>query len=222
MGYIIMAALLFLNGLAFQAIAMSGQRSSHDVLTMFFFYSCGFVAAAGVLFSMRLFAEERQMGTLLLLQSAPVRDVSVVLGKFLGAVIFLTFFLALTLYMPLMVAVNGHVSPGHIAAGYFGLLIEGMAVIAIGTFCSSLTQHQLLAAVLCAVIVVALFLCWLIGGQVDGALGDAIGFLDFYDRHFRSVSRGVLKLSTVVYFCSLTYLGLMGATLVLTAKRWRG
>ncbi len=221
LGYVVIAGLLFLNGWAFNALAMKGEQSSHAVLTMFFFYTCGFVAAAGVLFSMRLFAEEKQTGTYLLLQAAPVSEVQLVLGKFLGGLSFMTVFLALTFYMPLMVMVNGHVSWGHIFVGYFGLLLEGSAVIAIGTFASTISSNQLLSAVIAAIVVVALFVCWLIASRVDGALGDAIAYLDFYDRHFRSLSKGVLKLSTVTYFLSLTYIGLCAATLVLTARRWR-
>jgi ABC-2 type transport system permease protein len=221
LGYIIMAALLLLDGLAFNGIAMQGQKTSYEVLQMFFFYSCGFVAAAGVLFAMRLFAEERQAGTLVLLTTSPATELELVLGKFLGGFGFLSLFIALTFYMPLLVLVNGKVTWGHVLVGYLGLFLLGAAVTAIGTFASTIAKTQILSAVIAGVIVVALFVCWMVAQKVDGVLGDAIGYLDLFDKHYRSFTRGILKLSSVTYLLSLTYVGLMGAVLVLTSRRWR-
>lgn len=221
LGYVIIAALLLLDGLAFNAVAMAGEKPSFDVLQMFFFYSCGMVATGGVLFSMRLFAEERQTGTIVLLQTSPATELELVLGKWLGGFAFLCLFIALTSYMPLLILVNGKVTWGHLFAGYLGLALLGGAVTAIGTFSSTLVKSQLLAAVITGVLVVSLFVAWMVARKVDGPLGDAIGYLDLFDKHYRSFSRGIVKLSSVTYYLSLTYLGLLGAVLVLSARRWR-
>jgi ABC-2 type transport system permease protein len=222
LGYIIVAALLLIDGVAFNALAMADEKKSFDVLYWYFFFSCGIVAAAGVLFSMRLFAEERQTGTIVLLTASPASEGELVVGKFLGGFGFLAIFIALASYMPLLVVVNGRVSVGHLMVGYLGLLLEGAAIIALGTLMSALTKSQLLAAVTSAVVVVFLFVSWFIAKKVDGPLGDVIGYLSMFDSHFVSAARGVLKLSTVVYTLSLTYIGLHGATLVLASRRWRG
>lgn len=221
LGYVIIAALLLLNGVAFNGLAMDGEKLSYDVLQTFFFYSCGFVVVAGVLFSMRLFAEEKQTGTMLLLQTSPASEVELVLGKFLGGYTFLGLFIALTGYMPLLVLVNGRVTWGHLAVGYLGLYLLAAVSIGLGTLASALAKNQLLAAIIGGVLTVAFFLAWVIARRVDGPLGDAIGYLDLFDKHFRSLSRGVLKLSTVVYYLSLTYASLVGAVAVLSARRWR-
>jgi ABC-2 type transport system permease protein len=221
-GWLILAVLLLLDGLAFNAFAMSGEKKSFEVVQSFFYWHSGATMTASVFIAMRLFAEEKQTGTLLLLESAPVREGQVVLGKFLGAWGFLLVFLALSLYMPVLIAVNGKVTAGHLFAGYLGLALLGAACIAIGTFASSVAPDQVLAAILSGAIIVALVIAWLLARTVEGSLGDVIGYLDLFDKHYRSFSRGVVKLSSVVYYVSLTYMFLLGTTAVLGARRWRG
>ncbi len=222
LGYIIIAAVLFLHGLWFNTVVMSGEQRSSEVLEGFFFHSSGFVAVVAVLLSMRLFAEEKQNGTIVLLQTSPASEWEIVLGKFLGALVFLCAYLVLTGFMPLLIAVNGKVTLGHLVSGYFGLVLLGGVVLAIGAFGSSMVKSQLLAAVLGGVMVMALFVAWMIARKVEGDVGDVVGYLDLMDKHYRSFSRGVLKSSTIVYYLSLTYAALLAAVSVLSARRWRG
>src|SRR6185436_16278747 len=116
-GYLIIAGVLFVDGLLFNAFAMagSGKRSS-EVLADFFRISGGCTMFCAVLLSMRLIAEERQSGTLALLYSSPVRESEIVLGKFVSALAFLSVFLVATLYMPILLMVYGKISLGHVAA----------------------------------------------------------------------------------------------------------
>ena len=222
LGYCIVAAVLCLHGLLFNVLWMDGERLSYDVLEGFFYQSSGFVATVAVLLSMRLFAEERQTGTEVLLLKSATPEWQIVVGKFAGGFVFLCGYIALTAYMPLLVLVNGKVTLGHVVAGYGGLLLLGAAVMAVGTLASSLVTSQLLAAVLGAAMTVALFACWIIARKVEGGLGDVIGYLDFMDSHYRSFSRGIVKVSSIVYFASVTYVALLAATSVLAARRWRG
>lgn len=221
-GYWVMASMLFLHGLWFHVVVMRGEQTSYEVLEGFFFHSSGFIAAMGVFASMRLLAEEKQNGTLVLLETSPASEWQIVTGKFFGAWGFLCAYLFLTTYMPLLIAVNGHVQIGHVFAGYLGLLGLGGAVVAIGTFASSLASNQLLAAVLGGVLTMALFMAWMVARKVDGPLGTFVGQLDLMDQHYRSFSRGAVQLSSLVYFASLIYAALWGATTALAARRWRG
>src|SRR5262245_34892983 len=123
-GYVIIAVMLFLDGVAFNAFAMSGSaKPSAEVLSDFFFWSSGLTMTCAVFLSMRLLSEEKQTGTIQLLYSSPVRDWEIVLGKFLSSFAFLAIFLATTLYMPVLVMAYGKVSPGHLFTGYLGLLL---------------------------------------------------------------------------------------------------
>ncbi|MGH7555042.1 MAG: ABC transporter permease, partial [Longimicrobiales bacterium] len=112
-GYVIAASVLLLGGLLFYAEALgpaAGQRLSAEVLMRFFFNMSGLVVIAGVALSVRLIAEERQSRTLALLRTAPLGDWHIVLGKFLAAFVFLAGITLLSVYMPLLVLVNGKIS----------------------------------------------------------------------------------------------------------------
>ncbi len=123
MGYIVAAVVLLLDGIFFYATALgpeAGERLSGTVLAGFFFNASGLTAVAAVALSIRLIAEERQTGTQLLLDTSPVRDWEIVLGKFLSALAFLTAITLATLYIPLLILVNGKIAIAHILIGYLG------------------------------------------------------------------------------------------------------
>ena len=221
-GYVVIAVILALNGLFFNAYALGGaSKRSAEVLSQFFYYSSGFTIVASVFISMRLLAEERQAGTLLLLYSSPVKDHEIVLGKFLSALAFLTLMTLATVFMPLLVMVHGKLSLGHIAAGYLGLLLLGSASLAIGTFGSALARNQVLAAVLSGCMLVALLTCWLLARITEQPLSDVFGTLALWNQHFQPFQAGVVHVRDVVYYLLVTYVALFAATRVLEARRWR-
>lgn len=221
-GWLILGVVLLAQGLLFNAVAMSGERKSFDVLQLFFYFSSGTTMVASIFISMRVFAEEKQLGTMVLLETSPVSEAQIVLGKFLGAWLFLCLLLAMSLYMPLLVLVNGKVTLGHLFAGYFGLVLLGAACIAIGVLASSLAKNQVLAAVIAGTTIVALLLSYMLAKKVEGTLGDVVGYLDLFDKHYRSFTRGTVKLGSVVYYLSLTYCALLATVAVIGARRWRG
>ena len=219
MGWIVAAIVLLVDGLLFYAEALgpsAGARLSADVLSRFFWYTSGLVAIAGVTLSIRLFTEERQLETMVLLSTAPVRDREVVLGKFLAALGFLALVTILTLYMPLLVLVNGKISLGQVSVGYLGLLLLGAAVISIGVFASSLTRHMLVAAAVTG----AMFLFYPLGFVLDAPFSRVLPALSLHGRRFFGFQTGVLHLRDVIYYLSVTYFFLLAATKVLEAKRW--
>ncbi len=220
-GWLILAVVLLADGLLFNTVAMAGEKKSFDVLQGFFYFSSGTTMVASIFIAMRLFAEERQQGTLVLLETAPIPEYVVVAGKFFGAWTFLLLLLALSAYLPLLVLVNGKVTLGHVVAGYAGLMLLGAACIAIGALASAVSPNQILAAVVSGAIIVALLLAWMLAKKIDGPIGDVVGFLDLFDQHYRSFSRGTIKLTSVVYYLSLAYGALLATTAVLTARRWR-
>src|SRR5688572_9317957 len=135
-GYVVLAVALALNGLLYNALALAGNRMSEQVLSDFFFYASGVSITASVFVAMRLIAEEKQMGTLTLISTAPVRESQLVLGKFASGMTFMALLSALTLYMPLLIFINGKVSLAHLAAGYLGVLLISAASLAVALACS--------------------------------------------------------------------------------------
>jgi ABC-2 type transport system permease protein len=221
-GYIIAALVLVIDGLLFQAFVMGGpDRLSAEVLSNFFFISSGITMIASVFISMRLFAEERQTGTLVLLTSSPVHDWEIVLGKFLSAFVFLSGITLATVYIPALIFVNGKVSIGHMAAGYLGLILLGGAAIAIGTFGSALARTQVLAAIFSGVIVTALVICWLLAKVTERPFADIFTSLALWQRHFPPFQAGQVHLRDVFYYIAVIYLALFASTRVLEARRWR-
>ncbi|HCP48458.1 MAG TPA: hypothetical protein DIU15_20645 [Deltaproteobacteria bacterium] len=221
-GYVIVAALLLLDGLLFHSFAMSDSKDlSSKVLAKFFYMSSGITGAAGILLSMRLLAEESREKTIVLLATAPISDWQIVFGKWLSAFAVVTVFVALSIYLPLLIVVHGSVHPGHLASGYLGLLLIGAATSAMGTFCSSITSHQLVAGVLGSVLLLVMVTTWWTAKVAAPPLDDVLAYMSFYDKHFLPFTTGEVHTRAVVYYLSLTFLCLLGARLALGARRWR-
>lgn len=221
-GWVILALMLAIDGLLFNGFAMGDSaRLSADVLEDFFYFLSGTTMVAGVLLTMRLLAEERQTGTIVVLETAPVSELQVVLGKFLGAFTFLTLVTLLTLYMPLLIQVNGKVSWAQIGAGYVGVLSLGAATVAIGTFGSALAKNQLLAAILGGVMLVSMLLGWLLGRVTEPPVSDVLSYIALFDRHFQPFMRGRINTESLVFFGSVAFAFLMLSTRVLQSRRWQ-
>ncbi len=223
MGYIVAAVVLLLDGVLFYATALgpdAGERLSGLVLAGFFYNASGLTAVAAVALSIRLIAEERQTGTQLLLDTSPVRDWEIVLGKFLSALAFLSAITLATLYIPLLILVNGKIAVGHILIGYLGLTLFGAAVLSIGLFATALTRHQLVAAAVASVVTGVMFLLWELSQIVGSPLSRVFAALAIHGRHFSGFLSGLLHLRDIVYYVALTYFFLFAATKVMEAKRW--
>jgi ABC-2 type transport system permease protein len=220
LGYIIVAVMLFILGVLFNAWAMAGTaKKSAEIIADFFTVASGCTLVTAAVLGMPLLAREREKGTIQLLFAAPVRDWEIVVGKYLSALVFLSLFLASSFYMPLLVMAYGKVSAGHLLAGYLGLWLVGSAGAAIGTFSSALTRYQVVAVIVSLVLVIALTTCWFLARVTDRPLTDAVTSLAWY-AHFTPFGQGLVQLKHVVYFALVTFVALFAATRVLEARRW--
>jgi ABC-2 type transport system permease protein len=222
-GYLVAAVVLLLDGLLFYAQALgpaAGERISGEVLAGFFLNASGLTAVAALILSIRLIAEERQTGTHILLTTSPLQDWEIVLGKFFGALAFLMGITLLTIYMPLLIFVNGKVSLAQISVGYFGLFLFGSANLAIGVFATAFARHQLVAAATGALITGTLFLMWPLAAVVDPPASRLFASLAIHGRHFAGFQAGLLHTRDVFYYLALTYFFLLAAIKVMEAKRW--
>ncbi|MFN7952474.1 MAG: ABC transporter permease subunit [bacterium] len=220
-GYAIAAAVLVVDGLLFNGLALgSGKQLSAEVVRQFFYFSSGTTMITGILLSMRLVAEERGSGTIVLLRTSPLSSTEIVLGKFLSALAFLAFITLSTLYMPLLVMVHGKISPGHLAAGYGGLLLLGAASIAIGLFASTLARVQVVSAIVGGAILVGILVLWFVARKAEPPVSSILVALALYSTHFEPFMKGVVHLKDVVYYLSLTYFFLLLSARSLDAQRW--
>ena len=221
-GWVIISVLLLVNGILFQAFALRGEQLSAVVLERYFNFSSMFAGAAGVLLSFRLLAEERQNHSMVLLTTSPVRDTEIVLGKFFAALTFLAVFLVLSLYMPLLIKVNGKITGAQIFVGYLGLFLLGATGLAIGLFASALTRYQLIALLVAAALMVILGNVYQLATRLDSPVRDVLEQVDLWWIHFQNgFMRGIINLKDVVYYLAMTYFFLLLAVKTLEAKRWQ-
>lgn len=220
-GSIVIAAGLLVSGLWFYSNALAKKLLSAKVMEVFIETASGLTMILGVILAMRLFAEERQTKTDTLLSTAPVTEWQVVLGKYLSAMGMIAIWALLTIYMPLLVVVNGKVSLGHVLVGYSGVLLLGSATVAIVMFASSLARTQLLALILGAVFMAVLVVMWFGARAADPPLSDFMNALALHHQNFRPFMHGIVKLDGVVYYVVVTYFFLLASTKVLEARRWR-
>lgn len=173
--------------------------------------------------SMRLWAEERKVGSIELLLTLPLTKSQAVLGKFLAAWVFIGIALALTFPIWLTLAYLGAPDHGVILAGYLGSWLMAGAFLAIGICLSAVTRNQVVAFILTVVVCFGLMLAGfplvlnVFSAWAPQALVDAVAQLSFLT-HFSSIAKGVLDLRDVLFF-ALTIVAWLAACVVVVELR---
>jgi ABC-2 type transport system permease protein len=185
--------------------------------------------------TMRQIAEERKTGTIEVLTTAPVTDVELVLGKFLGALVFFVFMLLPTGAYVWVLFHYSTIGPDKwmLAAGYVGTLLMGAFMLSYGLFLSSVSREQIVAAVVGSM---SLFLLWLLGYFLpanppasltatfwSGVQSAAyrVGSFVAFTRHLEAFSRGEVDSREVVFFLSFTAFFLFLAVATVSTRKWR-
>jgi ABC-2 type transport system permease protein len=167
--------------------------------------------------TMRLFSEELNVGSYEILLTMPVTFLDVVLGKFLAAVVFVATMLIPTLAYPITVSFLGQLDWGPVVAGYTGAVLLGAAFSAIGLFASSLTRNQIIA------FIIGMAICFgltLIDKMLFFLPQSLLSFFEYLgaDFHFENVSKGVIDSRDILYFLSVSFVGLYATYLALQEK----
>jgi ABC-2 type transport system permease protein len=173
------------------------------------------------LVTMRLFAEERRSGTIELLLTYPVRDGAVLVSKYLAALTLYGVMIAGTLAYPAILLYFAKVEWGPLATGYLGLLLLGAMLLGIGIFASSLTENQIVAAIVAFGISL---MFWVLGWTAEfagGPLGTVLSHLSILE-HNDTFAKGILDTKDVIYYVDFTALFLFFTLRSLEARRWAG
>jgi ABC-2 type transport system permease protein len=172
------------------------------------------------LLTMRLFSEEKKRQTDELLFTSPISVNQIILGKYFASLFVLLVMLSLTGILSIFVFSYGNPELAPILSGYLGLFLVGAAFLAVGIFFSSVTENQIVSAILTFG---ALLLFWILNWASYSAGGmwkSVLNYLSFF-QHFDDMTRGILDTTDVVYYLSFIFLGLFLTHSVIQSRRWR-
>jgi len=173
------------------------------------------------LMTMRLVADEWRTKTMELLMTSPVSLSSIILAKYAASVIVYSIIILSTAYMPIVINYYSSVFWAQIISGYVGVILLGAAMLSIGLLCSTVTDKQIIAAVLTIGILV---MFWFIGGVLGSASVEVtriLRVLSLY-AHFSALTDGLLDLRDIVYLLSFASISLFVSHRVLDSARWKG
>ncbi|MFZ2956366.1 MAG: ABC transporter permease [Candidatus Ozemobacteraceae bacterium] len=216
--YIVFASFLLITGYLFALVLINSKLATLEPMLA----NAAFILLlASPVLTMRLISEERRSNCMELLLTSPISPVEIVLGKFLACFALYLVLILLTVQYPLILSMYAErLDMGPIYSGYIGLILLSTSFISIGLFASSLTENQVVSAMISFA---GTLLFWIIGWlkvAFDNPFGEAISQLSVLDR-YQQFMRGVVDSGNVIFFVVFTVLWLFLATRVLESERWR-
>lgn len=172
------------------------------------------------LLTMRLFSEEKKTNTDELLYTSPISISQIILGKYFASLFVLLAILLVSGFLSIFTFAYGNPEVPPILSGYLGLFLMGAAFMAVGIFFSSLTENQIVAAMLTFG---TLLLFWVLNWASYSAAGfwkDVLNYLSFF-QHFDDLTKGIIDTTDLVYYLSFSFLGLFLTHSVIQSRRWR-
>lgn len=227
MGYLTIVVFLVLNGLMLWVL-----RTSFNVLDYKYAGLDGLFLLGPFLYlflipaiTMRMFAEEKKNGTMELLLTKPMSELTIIVAKFLAGwtLVLISLVPTLVYYWAVYRLGDpmGNIDTGSVIGSYIGLLFLGGAFVSIGLFASSLTSNQIVAfivgALLCLFCYMGFDSLYALGHGGFALLLRSLGI----QAHYQSISRGVIDTRDVIYFLSVIVLFVMLTRLVLQSRKWQ-
>ncbi len=215
LGYVFLGVFAAIANLVFFGSVILGSTS--DLTSSFSFLLTVLLFLTPVL-TMRMFSEEYRQGTDKLLLTAPVRVWEIVLGKFLAAMGVIVRCIALTLPWPVIVVLGGKLETASAIGCYAALLCASMVFVSIGLFLSSVTESQVIAAVLSFALFLGLYLVDALSASASGMLAQVLDWFSVF-RRYDTFMAAQFSVANVVYFLSLTAWFLFLTARVLEQRR---
>lgn len=220
-GYVVMAAWMLFSGVIFTlVVSQPNAPASMDAL----FRNCAILLVLVLpLLTMRLLAGERSgdqgVGTIELLLTSPISEWELVLGKYLGAMLYMLTLIAASLIFPLALSRVGKPDWGPVWSGYIGFVLFSGYILAFGLWMSALTNSQIVAAITS---IVGLLVIWLLRffNEVPGKWGEWISWWSMM-KHHEDFWRGLVTLVDVAWYVSFIFFFLFAAKQVIASSRWR-
>jgi ABC-2 type transport system permease protein len=182
------------------------------------------VSVVGLFFipmiTMRLFAEEKRTGTIELLATSPIRDLEVIIGKWLAALVLYSCLLLFTALNFAFLFHYGNPDWKPLAIGYLGLLLQAGWLLAIGTFISTLTKNQIIAGAATFGVCLLLWVLEWVSGYETATWAQVLAYMSVIT-HFESFAKGVIDSKDAVFYLTMIFLGLFFSARSLESLRWR-
>jgi len=217
--YIVISLFLLTVGTMFFVLGAFFLRGEATMRSFFGYAHICFLFLAPAL-TMKMIAEEKRQGTFEVLATLPIREMEIIVGKFLAALGILVVALLFTLPYPISIARLGDLDWGPVLGGYVGLILLGGMYLSIGILASSWTDHQIVSFVAALIISFALYIMeWGLTFMPEWAVG-VVSVLSAQG-HFYNIARGVLDSRDILYFLSITLFCLLWATRSIEARKWK-
>ena len=218
MAYIFLVIFTVINGYFFTRtfflFNQSDMRSLFNIIPLVYLF---FIPAI----TMSLIAREKNLGTMEVMSTLPLKDLDFVAGKFLAALSLILVGLLITLvHFFTLIQVGTNIDYGAVFTGYLGLALAGAVYSSVGTFASSVTDNQVVAFIIGIFIVIIFFLMDKMLMFVPVALTEIIQYLSV-DYHLSNISRGVIDSRNLIYFASVVSFFLFMTVRVLEIQKWR-
>ena len=204
----------------------SGGAGDVDVPSIIMQQLMSFAATVSLfmvpMLTMGSYAEERKRGTMEMLMTSPLTEWQIVLSKFFTGLTLYVLMIVPTLVFNVYIAKFSDPSfPWRIMwSSYLGLVLLGAVLIALGLFISSLTENQIVAGVITFAIALLLWIISMLANDTSTAWGQALQYLSVI-QHYEGFTRGVIDTTSLVFYLTLTALGLFLTWQSLNSMRWR-
>lgn len=169
--------------------------------------------------TMRILADDRKNGTEVLLVTSPVDITSIVLGKFLAVFCVFMTIVVITLIYPIILSFYGASLTVQLVGAYVGFVLLGGAMISIGVFASSLTENQVIAAVITFVTLLFMWVIEPLGNALGGIPATILKWFSLISR-YSDFSQGIFALAPLVYFLTFTAICLFLTIRIIEKRRW--
>jgi ABC-2 type transport system permease protein len=215
MGYLVLTVYFLVGGFFFWLIAIQSRSASmapvfqNTVILLLFITP---------MITMRLWSEEEKSGTSELLCTSPLTLWDIIMAKYLAALAFFGAMLCSTLVYLMVMVAAGNPDLGPVFTNYLGYILAAGAFFSLGLLASTLSENQIVSAVIAYGILLMLWVIGAAGGNIQGPLGDFLKYISVFE-HLDDFFKGVIDLTHVFYFLSIIFMGLFLSVKVLESKR---
>ena len=203
---------------------MMGQSQPMNVNEQIIRPLLGFASTVALflipMITMRLFAEEKRTGTIELLMTSPVKDMEIILGKWLGAMLLYVCVLGMSMINIAMLFAWGKPDLKPVLVAYLGLILQGGVLLAIGEFISTTTRNQIIAGGVTFFVCLLLWLLSWFTAFDSGASASVVNYLSIVT-HFENFAKGVLDSKDIVFYLSMIFFALFITSRSMESLRWR-